>query len=166
MRLIDDLAARRVLYRRPLTTMPDVLLIDIPPAYGSPSLPLGRFFPVILETEAEYREMQAFLEQDRPQLAAPSLFDRRPSMLRSDAIVFARYAPPGAGWPWLLLCHWPEDCIALVPPGGDHFARGSYTIEVLATLPQIERAETQLRTTLGACKLMDVAARPDITGHC
>src|SRR3990167_3362041 len=150
MRLADDLAAVRMIYLRPLATMPDILLIDVPPAYASPSLPLGRYYPVILETEAEWADMDAFLEQDRPRPVAPDIFDRQPSALRGSDIVFARYRPPHPDWPWLMLCRWPEDYVAMVPPGGDHFARDSYTAEVFATAAEIERAETQLLATLRA----------------
>jgi hypothetical protein len=86
--------------------MPDVLLIDIPPDYASPS-PLGRYYPVIIETDAEYAEMTEFLTVDRLRLVVPDLFDHRPSALRGDDIVFARYAPTAPGWPWLLICRWP-----------------------------------------------------------
>jgi hypothetical protein len=109
MRLVDDLAARRILYGRPLATMPDVLLIDIPPDYASPSLPLGRYYPVIIETDAEYAEMTEFLALDRLRLVVPDLFDHRPPALRGDDIVFARNAPTAPGWPWLLICRWPTD---------------------------------------------------------
>lgn len=165
MRLVDDLAARRMLYGRPLATMPDVLLIDIPSVYASPSLPLGRYYPIILETWAERLEMEAFLEQDRPQPVAPDIFDRRPSALRGDDIMFARYKPSHPDWPWLLLCRWPEDCVALVPPGGDHFARGVYSTEVFATVAEIERAEALLLAALGAGGPVHIAALPDVLGH-
>ena len=165
MRLVDDLAARRILYGRPLATMPDVLLIDIPSVYASPSLPLGHYYPIILETGAEGAEMQAFLEQDRPQPVAPDIFDRPPSALRGDDVMFARYKPPLPDWPWLLLCRWPDDCVALVTPGGDHFARGVYSTEVFATVAEIERAEAQLMATLGAGAPVYISAQPDVLGH-
>lgn len=164
MRLVDHLAARLLFYLRPLATMPDVLLIDVPSTYASPSLPLGRFYPVILETDAEYAEMVAFLEIDRPRLVAPALFDRQPSALRGDDIVFARYAPPKPEWPWLLLCRWPAEYAAMVPRDGDHFARGAYTCEVFETLDDLVDAEARLLEVLGLHRSVRLAALPEIMG--
>lgn len=165
MRLVDDLAARRYLYSRPLATMPEVLLIDVAPLYASPSLPLGRYYPVLLETEGEYAEMAEFLEIDRDHLVAPDLFDRRLSALLANDIIFARYAPDCADWPWLLLCRWPEDYVAMVPPGSDHFARGAYTCEVFETVEELVRSEARLLETLGSHRAVYLAALPEIAGH-
>lgn len=165
MRLVDDLAARRVLYPRPLVTLPDVLLIDIPAFYASRSLPMGRYYPVILETGAERSEMQAFLEADRPQPVAPSLFDSRPSALRGDTIAIAQYRPPGPSWPWLLLCGWPEDCVALVPPGERNFARGAYTTEVVATVEEVEHVKARLLATLRLHPPISLCPVSGIAGH-
>lgn len=164
MRLTDDLAARRRLYARPLATMPDVLLIDIPPAFASSSLPFGRYYPVIIETDAEYAEMETFLDRDRSRLVAPDLLDRRRSGLRGDDIVFARYAPSGPGWPWLLLCRWPADYAAMVPTQGDYFARDAYTCEVFETVDDLADAETRLLGVLGSHRLVQLAALPEIMG--
>ena len=145
MRLADHLAALRRLYARPLATMPDVLLIDIPPTFASSSLSLGRYYPVIIETDAEYAEMEAFLDRDRPGLVIPDLLDRRLSALRGDDIVFARYAPSAPGWPWLLICRWPADNTAMVPDHGDCFARGAYTSEVFQTADDLVDARFRAR---------------------
>ncbi len=164
MRLIYDLAARRILYGRPLATMPDVLLIDIPPVYASPILPLGRYYPVILETDAEIAEMMAFLAMDRPRTVVPDLFDRRPSALLVDDIVVARYAPPRPEWPWLLLCRWPASYTVMVPEQGDYFARGAYTSEVFETLEDLARAEARLTGTLGSHCPVHLIALPETMG--
>jgi hypothetical protein len=164
MRLVDDLAARRILYGRPLATMPDVLLIDIPSGYASPSLPLGRFYPVIIETDAEYLEMEAFLDRDRSLLVAPDVLDRRASGLRGDDIVFARYTPSAPGWPCLLLCRWPGDYAALVPQNDDYFARGAYTCEVFDTIDELADAEARLLEVLGSHRPVRLAALPEIMG--
>jgi hypothetical protein len=164
MRLVDDLAARRILYGRPLATMPDVLLIDIPRVFASPSLPFGRYYPVIIETDAEYGEMEMFLDRDRPRLVVPDLLDRRPSALQGDDIVFARYAPSALGRPWLLLCRWPVEYAAMVPEQGDHFARGAYTCEVFETLDELADAESRLLEVLGSHRLVRLAAQPEIMG--
>lgn len=165
MRLADHLAARRRLYARPLATMPDVLLIDIPPIFASPSLPLGRYYPVIFETAAEQAEMEAFLVRERSMPVVPDLLDRRPSALRGDDIVFARYAPSAPGWPWLLLCRWPADYAAMVPQDGDYFARDAYTSEVFETLDDLEDAEARLLGVLRSHRPVQLAAQPAVMGH-
>lgn len=164
MRLVDDLAARRILYGRPLATMPDLLLIEIPPVFASPDLPLGRYYPVTIETDAEYAEMEAFLGQDRAGLVVPDLLDRRPSALQGDDIVFARYGSSVLGWPWLLLCRWPVEYAAMVPRHGDHFARGAYTCEVFETLDDLANAEARLLGVLGSHRSVRLAAQPEIMG--
>ena len=147
--LDDDLAACRQLYHRLLPTLPDILLIDIPRRYAGASLPRGRYYPVILETAAEHAEMTVFLAVSRPAPVAPDLFDRRPSSLLSDDILFARYVPPAAHWPWLLLCRWPPAYAAMVPAEGDMFARGAYTIEAFGVPAELDRAEARILTALG-----------------
>lgn len=145
--------------------MPDVLLIDVPPVFASPSLPLGRYYPVIIETGAEYTEMEAFLERDRSKPVVPDLLDHRPSALRGDDIVFARYAPSALDWPWLLLCRWPTDYTGMVPRDGDHFARGAYTSEVFETVDDLVDAEARLLEVLGSHRPVRLAAMPEIMGH-
>lgn len=148
MRLIDHLAAQRKLYERALPTLPDVMLIDIPAEYASTGLPLGRYYPVLLETDAESAEMETFLAADRREPIAPALFDRRPSALQTTTIVIARYAPPEPDWPWLLVCCWPRDHAAFAPEDSDYFAREIYTTEVFATLADLEQAEAILCANL------------------
>ena len=164
MRLVDDLAARRILYGRPLATLPDVLLIDIPPAYAAASLPLGRYYPVILETDAEYAEMAAFLAMDRFQPVVPDLFDHRISALLADDIVVARYAPPRPEWPWLMLCRWPADYAVMVPQPEDYFARGAYTSEAFEKLEDLVQAEVRLIEMLGSHRPVHLAALPETLG--
>ncbi|RQW46253.1 hypothetical protein [Novosphingobium sp. LASN5T] len=145
--------------------MPDVLLIDVPPAYASPSLPLGRYYPVIIETEAECAEMDAFLVQERPRPIAPDIFDLRPSALRGGDIVFARYRPSDPDWPWIMLCRWPQNYVAMVPPGDDHFARGAYTTEVFETVDDLANAEDRLIEVLGSHRPVRLGALPEIMGR-
>ena len=92
MRLIDDLAARRLYYPRPLPTLPDILVIDVPTRFAGAGLALDHYYPIVLETLAEMQEMEAFLCTDRGGPVVPDLFDRRPSGLRVRDIVFARRA--------------------------------------------------------------------------
>lgn len=150
VRLTDDLAAHRRLYTRPIATMPDVLVIDIAPAYRHPSLSLGRYYGILVETAEEQSELDAFLRTERPAPIAPSLLDRRPSAVTGDRITIATYAPPVPDWPWVLLCHWPALFTARVPADGDNFARGAYTHEMF--LDETETIE-------GARLLLDSLAR-------
>lgn len=144
--------------------MPDVLLIDIPLAFASRSLPLGRYYPIVIETAAEYAEMKVFLDRDRPRLVVPNLLDHRLSALRGGDIVFARYAPSAPGWPWLLICRWPADYTAMVPVQGDYFARGAYTSEVFDTVDDLVDAEARLLSVLGSHRPVRLAALPEIMG--
>ena len=129
--------------------MPDILVIDIPERFASASLPLGRYYPIIIENDDELRELEAFLAAKRPELVVPDLLARRSSALVSIGISFCRYRPASPDWPWVLLCHWPEHFTAMVPSGDDHFARESYTIELFGSLDDLEVAELVLLKTLG-----------------
>lgn len=144
MRLADHLAAKRRLYPRPLATMPDILLIDIPPVFASPSLPFGRYYPVIIETDAEYAEMQAFLDLARSRLAPPDLLDRRASALRGDDIVFARYVPPDRTGPGY--------CSVAGPPTMPQWCRREATFLRAAPIPaRSSRRSMTLRMPRLAC---------------
>ncbi|WP_317153766.1 hypothetical protein [Sphingopyxis indica] len=149
MRLIDELAAKRLYYHRPLPTLPDILLIDIPPRFSGGGLALGRYYPVILESLSEMHEFEAHLCESRMTLEAPALLDRRPSGLRTTDIIFARYEPQVPNWPWLLICFWPRSYTAMVSPSADTFARGSYTIDAYSTAGELTDAELKLLATLG-----------------
>src|SRR5258706_8128423 len=100
VRLSDSLARRRLLYPRPLATLPDLLVIDVPARFAHPSLSLGRYYGIMIETAAEQEEIDAFLAADRDALVPPSLLDRRPSALATARITMVEYAPPAPTWPW------------------------------------------------------------------
>src|SRR3546814_20732035 len=68
--LIDELAANRLYDHRPLATLPDILLIDIPLRFSGGGLALGRYYPVILESLAEMHEFEAYLCEPRMTLIA------------------------------------------------------------------------------------------------
>jgi hypothetical protein len=129
MRLTDELAARRCIYPRSLPTAPAVMLIDIPPRWAGDDLLSSRFYPIVVESDAELAELEAWLSAPRPALVAPELLAARPSNLTATAITFFEYAPPANGWPWVLLCHWPADLAALGAISPKILARGAYTIE-------------------------------------
>lgn len=165
MRLTDHLAASRCLYLRAAASLPDIMLIDVPACFAGAGLPLGRYYPILLETAAELTEFEAFLDAPREQLVLPDLLDRRPSGSVSECVVITRYPPVLQGWPWVLLCQWPASYIALAPPGSDLFARGSYTIEVLDSRGDLIRTENRLRATLTGHNLRHISDGPPDIGH-
>lgn len=150
VRLADSLAAVRRLYRRPVATMPDILVVEIAPAHRRPSLSLGRFLWRPARTEAEHREFEEFLTTERLVLIAPSLLDRRASALSTGRITIARYVLPEPGWPWVLLCHWPGAYTREAPIEDDLFARGAYTIEMYADETRATFGAELLLASLGA----------------
>ncbi len=161
--LDHDLARRRLLYARPQATLPDVVLIDVPPRYAHPSLPLGRYYPIVVETEAERAELEAFLAAPRDAPVRPDLFDRRPSALVGTRITFAIYPPPFDGWPQLLLCYWPADYAGLADDP-ELFARGAYTIEAFETAEALSAASSVLLATLGRESDVMVSILPPASG--
>ncbi|WBQ17717.1 hypothetical protein [Sphingobium yanoikuyae] len=165
MRLIDQLAATRIYYLRPLPTLPDILLIDIPASFAGDGLALGRYYPVILESLAEMHEFETFLCERRSELIPPSLLSRRPSSLRTDGIVFARYTPSAPGWPWLHLCCWPARYTMMVHEPAEEFARGAYTIDAFESVDDIILAERRLLATLGPHEARYVLSIPAVGGH-
>jgi hypothetical protein len=149
MRLIDDLAANRHYYQRSLATLPDILLIEIPAHFAGSGLALDRYYPVILESLAELHEFETFLCEPRDVPVPPALLDHRPSSLRAENIVFARYEPKALHWPWLLLCCWPRNYTALVPSHSEAFARGAYTVEAFTSAGEVDLAQAALLAALG-----------------
>jgi hypothetical protein len=149
VRLTDFLARRRCLYPRPIATLPDLLVIDVPVRFAHPSLSLGRYYAIMVETAAEQEEIDGFLAADRDSLVPPSLLDRRPSALTTARITIVEYAPPAPTWPWVLLCHWPRSYASLVPAEADLFARGAYTVEMFEAARSLADAEAMLLATLG-----------------
>ena len=93
-RLSDNLAKKRLLYPSPLISAPSVLVIDVPPLNRGTALPLGRYYPIILQTEDECAEIERFLIASRQEPVRPDIFDLRPSQLRSDNVLISRYNPP------------------------------------------------------------------------
>jgi hypothetical protein len=136
IRLSEVLTRARLLYERPVATLPDVVVLDIAAPHAGPSLPLGRYYPIIIETEDERHELEAWLDAPRPHVIAPDLLDRRPSRLAGAHIMLAAYRPARTGWPFLLLCHWPRT-YADITRRADLFARGSYTTELFDTEAQL-----------------------------
>lgn len=147
-RLSDDLARTRLLYPSPLITAPTVLIIDIPIVNRGSGLTLGRYYPIVLETEQEIDEIEHFLAQPRHKQVAPDLFNLRPSRTRSDNILISRYDPPISGWPWLQVCRWPNhretSRLLLAPP----MARGCYTIDVFRSEAELNASQMAMIDSL------------------
>ncbi len=137
--LSQTIARDRLLYASPMIAAPSVMLIDMPPRNRGAGLALGRYYAIVLETDQERAELDQFLDLPREAPVAPDLLDRRPSGLFSDNVLISRYEPPADGWPWLLVCRWPEDYSAAARqvPGCD-MARGCYTMGVFRHGSELE----------------------------
>lgn len=137
--LSQTLARDRMLYASPMIAAPSVMLIDMPLRNRGAGLALGRYYAIVLETDQERAELDCFLETPRKAPVAPDILDRRPSAMFSDNVLISRYEPPADGWPWLLVCRWPEDYSAAARqvPGSD-MARGCYTMEVFRHGSELE----------------------------
>lgn len=162
-RLVHDLARERLLYARPQSTLPDIMLIDVPAGFAHPSLPLGRYYPILIETQAERDLLEAYLTAPRSGPVRPDLFDRRPSALTASCITMAAYPPPAPGWPWLLLCHWPRADVAC-SADPDMFARGAYTIEAFDSVTILRLACERLLSTLSEHAEVDLRLIAPSTG--
>ncbi|WP_342248779.1 hypothetical protein [Sphingomonas sp. OTU376] len=164
MHVLDqDLARRRAFYARPVPTLPDILVINVPARFAGPGLALEHFYPVMIETEREHREFRALLAAERPSPVVPDLLDHRPSQLVARGIVIASYDPPCAGWPFVLLCHWPASYTSMVRDPAI-FARGAYTTEMFDTLDALADASARLLSVLGARNALDVHFVPGAAG--
>lgn len=146
--LTQDLARTRMLYPRPVPTLPDILVLDIPDRFAHPALPMGRFYPILIETDAERDELDRFLGSARDGPIVPDLLDHRPTQLETGRIVFATYAPPEHDWPFVLLCHWPAAFSAMAVDTS-LFARGAYTSEMFETEAELAAAADRLLEVLG-----------------
>ncbi|MBA4090106.1 MAG: hypothetical protein C0494_05870 [Sphingobium sp.] len=150
MKLSDSLAAGRHIYSTTVPTLPDIVVIDVPPDFAAPSLPLGRYYPIIVETALERLELEHFLDLPRSRLIAPALLDRRSSHGQGTEIKLCHYDAADAGWPFILLCQWPTSCTNLVSSSPNMLARGAYTIEMFPTA--LERAEETLKLWASLCE--------------
>jgi hypothetical protein len=130
IRLSDGLARRRMVYPAPLPTVPRVMVIDVDEPYRSQSLPLGRYYPIVVETDGEMEELERFLAAERSATVVPDVLDMRSSQIVSDEVLACRFAPPAAGWPWLTLFRWPSDFQQATEREGVSMARGCYTFEL------------------------------------
>lgn len=148
-RLSDDLAKKRLFYPSPLISAPSVLVIDVPRSNRGTALPLGRYYPIILETDDECAETECFLNEARREAVLPDILDRRPSQLRSDNVLISRYEPPISGWPWLSVCRWPDNHARAEALSTLSMARGSYTMELFDSEAELNASQVEIVASLG-----------------
>jgi hypothetical protein len=146
--LAATLASRRSLYPRPIPSLPDILMIDIPRRFAGRRLPLKRFYPILIETIAEQAEIEAFLAQERNSIVAPDLLDERLSTFPKEHLTIAHYRPSQAGWPYVQLCQWPTEFATRASTRDRIFARGTYTFELFPDRGRLEEATTILLASL------------------
>ncbi|WP_298673169.1 hypothetical protein [uncultured Sphingomonas sp.] len=163
---MDELAARRCLYPRPLPTAPALMVIDVPKKWAGANLPLGRFYPIIIESDEELSELEAYLAAPRTTPIVPDLLATRPSRLIASAITFFEFAPPAVGWPWFLVAHWPEDLAAISASlGPDMLARNAYTFETFASRDELIAAASALAGLLGGASVICSYSEMSDTGN-
>lgn len=148
-RLSDDLARKRLHYPSPLISVPSVLVIDLPPSNRGTGLPLGRYYPIIVETEDESAEIECFLAASRDEAVRPDIFDLRPSQLRSKNVLISRYEPPISGWPWLSVCRWPDSFTMASVSSSVAMARDCYTMELFVSEAALNASQVEIVASLG-----------------
>lgn len=160
--LDTTIARHRIYYPRPIPSMPDILMINIPPEFlGARSMP-GRRHPILIETIAEQSEIEVYIRRDFDVPPVPDILDQRSSKLQADHVTVAHYPPPAEGWPYVLLCCWPLDLTAATPPELKMFVRGAYTIELFDDQGKLEQASDRLLALLGRRRRTRVEiVRPD-----
>ena len=146
--LAATLARRRIYYPRPVASLPDILMIDIPRRFASGGLAPGRFTPIMVETMEEQSEVEAFLAAERELLVSPDLLGERPSKLAREHLTIAHYGSLQPGWPFVQLCQWPAEFAARASRKGRNFARGSYTFDLFRDRRRLEKATRVLVASL------------------
>lgn len=146
--LAATVARRRIYYPRPVASLPDILMIHIPRSFASKRLPLGRFYPIMVETVQEQSEVDGFLAQERDSLVPPDLLDERPSTLLREHLTIAHYGPSVPAWPFVQLCLWPVEFAAKASSKDRLFARGVYTFELFRDREALEAASKELLASL------------------
>jgi len=146
--LASKMARRRIYYPRPVASLPDILMIDIPRRFASERLLLRRYYPIMVETLDEQLEVEAFLAEDRTSIVPPDLLDERPTTFVKEHLTIAHYGPSKVGWPFMQLCQWPAEFAARASGGDRMFARGAYTFELFRDRWRLEEATTVLLGSL------------------
>jgi len=170
--LAETIARRRVYYPRPVASLPDILMIDLPRRFARRRLPLKGFYPILIETIEEQSEIEAFLAQPREELVVPAFLNERPSALSKQHLTIAHYGPSEAGWPFVQLCQWPAEFAARASSKDRPFTRGVYTFEMFRDRKQLEEASKVLLTSIDRQRsphveivFPDWSADPDAPPH-
>jgi hypothetical protein len=158
--LSTTVARDRAYYPQPLLGLPDILMIRLPEAYWRSPRPLGRYYPIFVETIGEQEEVESFLDADRGAPAPPDIFDERPSILAADHITLVYYGPPAPRWPYVLLCRWPADLAAAAFDDTRMFARGVYTFDLFSNHDELESATEALLASLQRRRALAVEIGP------
>lgn len=146
--LAATLARRRIYYPRPVATLPDILMIDVPKLFASKRLALRRFWLIMVETIDEQSKVETFLEMERASVVLPDLLDERPSLMPAKHLTIAHYRPSEPRWPYVQLCQWPADFTAAAPDKERMFKRGAYTFELFRDRGGLEKATKILLASL------------------
>ena len=126
------------------------MVIDVPKGSRGEALSLGRYYPIIIETDSEEAEINRFINAPRAGPVIPDLLDRRPSQLWSNNVLISRYEAPAEGWPWLCVVRWPDFFREAAGDRGVDMARGCYTIELFADLSDLDAHLVALLDGLGS----------------
>jgi hypothetical protein len=146
--LATTLARRRIYYPRPIESLPDILMLDIPRQFASNVPRLERFYPIMVETIEEHAELDRFLEQERDLIVAPDLLAGRLSTFPKEHLTIAQFRPSQPRWPYVQLCQWPAEFAARASSMDRVFARGAYTFELFRDRTRLEAATTILLASL------------------
>ncbi|MDB5582328.1 MAG: uncharacterized protein JWR80_7504 [Bradyrhizobium sp.] len=133
---------RRMIYPRPIAALPDILMVDVS-AENVSDADGERFHPILVETAAELGEIDQWLDRPPRGVWWPEDFNHRPSLLATPEVVIAHYAPLSYGWPFVLLCRWPDSVIAMARRSGQ-LLRECYTCDLFMTHARIEAASDAL----------------------
>jgi hypothetical protein len=144
----SKIARRRIYYPRPVASLPDILMIDMPRRFASKRLPMRRYYPIFVETVDEQSEMEAFLAEEHDSEVAPDILDERPSTFEKQHLTIAHYGPSKFGWPFVQLCQWPAEFAARGSGKDRMFARGAYTFELFRDRERLEEATKVLLEAL------------------
>jgi len=145
--LNQDLTRTRRTYRPLLPTLPSICVIWVPSVFQRRELGLGRFFPVILETDAEEEEFEALLAAPRSAPVPPNFLNLRASQLVASSATLATYFAPEPGWPHILLLHAPIESTWNADPS--HFMRQSYIVDMFATEAALAHAAAEMTAAAG-----------------
>jgi hypothetical protein len=154
--LADGLARARLLYPPPLPSAPHILVIDVPTMSRGAGLGLGRYYAIIIETDAELEEVERYLMTERAEPLLPNLLDYRPSNVWTDTVLICRYDPPADGWPWLVLAHWPPIYAQAAKVRGIAMARGCYSFDLFEQADAADTHCVELLETLASRHPLEV----------